>query len=91
LKGQPDKERQHALDLYAIVGMMTEAEYERARELGTIHLGNEHVGRSHTIVRDQFANRTAGGVLRLREHPLFREDFLLEDFMGVLAEIFPSG
>jgi hypothetical protein len=87
-EGERDKERQHALDLYAIVGMMTEAEYERARELGTIHAGNEHVGRSRTIVRDRFANRTAGGILRLREHSLFREDLLLGDFMEVLGEVF---
>jgi hypothetical protein len=91
LRGQQDKERQHALDLYAVVGMMTEAEYERARELGTAYAGNEYVGRARAIVREQFASRTAVGVLRLREHPLFREDFLLEDFLGVLAEIFPGG
>jgi len=90
VKGQQDKERQHALDLYAIVGMMAEAEYERARELSTVHAGNDHVGRARVIVRDQFATRTANGMLRLREHPLFRPDFLLEDFMEVLAEIFPS-
>jgi hypothetical protein len=31
------------------------------------------------------------GVLRLREHTLFREGFLLDDFMSVLGEIFPGG
>jgi len=91
VKGEHDKERQHALDLYAIVGMMTEEEYDRAKELGAAHGGNEHVGRARAIVREQFASRTAAGVLRLREHPLFRDDFQLEDFMGVLGEIFPSG
>jgi hypothetical protein len=91
LKGQPDKEQQHALDLYAIVGMMTEGEYERAGELATIHRGNEHVVRARAIVWDQFASRTAGGTLRLREHPLFRDAFLLDDFLNVLPEIFPSG
>jgi hypothetical protein len=91
LKGEQEKEKQHALDLYSIVGMMTETEYERAREWGTIHAGDEHVGRARAIVRDQFANRTAGGVLRLREHALFREEFMLGDFVGVLGEIFPSG
>jgi hypothetical protein len=75
LRGQQDKERQHALDLYAVVGMMTEPEYERARELGTVHAENEHVGRARAIVRDQFGNRTAGGVLRLREHPLAGRTF----------------
>ncbi|MCC6418483.1 MAG: hypothetical protein IT429_09600 [Gemmataceae bacterium] len=87
---EQDKERQHAIDLYAIVGMMTESEYERAKELGTAHAANEHVGRARAIVRDYFAGRTESGVLRLREHPLFREDFLLEDFISVLGEIYPS-
>jgi hypothetical protein len=41
-------------------------------------------------VRDHFTDRTAVGVLRLREHPLFRDEFLLDDFMSVLGEIFPS-
>jgi hypothetical protein len=91
LKGQQDKERQHALDLYAVAGMMTETEYDWAKASGAAHSGNEHVGRSREIVRTQFASETATGVLRLREHPLFRDDFQLEDFMGVLGEIFPSG
>jgi hypothetical protein len=88
---EQDKERQHAIDLYAIVGMMTEPEYERAKELGTAHAGNEHVVRSRAIVGDLFAGRTAGGTLRLREHPLFREDLLVDDFISVLGEIFRGG
>lgn len=85
------KERQHAIDLYTIVGMMTEEEYEHAKELGTTHAGNEHVGRARMIVQERFASPTALGVLRLREHPLFRSDLRLEDFMGVLGEVFPGG
>jgi hypothetical protein len=90
-KGQTDKERHHALDLYTIVGMMTEEEYERAKELGLAYASHEHVERSRTIVRDHFAGRTALGVLRLREHALYRAEFLLGDFLNVLGEIFPSG
>ena len=86
-----DKERQHALDLYAIVGMMTEEEHDRAHELGVAGGGNEYVRRARAIVHDQFASRTAVGVLRLREHPLYRDDFQLDDFIAVLGEIFPSG
>jgi hypothetical protein len=87
-KRQGVKERHHALDLYTVVGMMTEKEYDRAKELGTAHAGNEHVARARAIVRDHFASRTAVGMLRLREHELFREDFRLDEFMGVLREIF---
>jgi hypothetical protein len=83
-----DLGRHHALDLYTIVGMMTEEEYERAKELEVAHAGNEHVARACAIVRDHFASRTALGALRLQEHQLFREDFLVDDFMSVLREIF---
>ena len=84
-----DQGRHHALDLYSIVGMMTEGEYERAKELGTVHAADARVKRSGAIVREHFANKTAIGALRLREHALFREAFVLDDFVGVLAEIFP--
>jgi hypothetical protein len=89
-KGYPDKDlgRHHALDLYTIVGMMTEQEYERAKELGAVHAADTHVRRACAIVRDHFASTIGVGVLRLREHKLFREQFLLEEFMSVVAEIF---
>ncbi len=90
MEKERDKERQHAIDVYAIVGMMTEEEYERGKALGLSMRGNEHVGRARRIVRDQFGSRTAAGVLRLREHPLFGDDFQLDEFMGVLGEIFPD-
>lgn len=90
-KGETDKERHHALDLYTIVGMMTEDEYERAKELGVAQAESPHVERARSIVRAHFATRTAIGVLRLQEHDLYREGFLLDEFMSVLAEIFPSG
>jgi hypothetical protein len=85
-----DQGRHHALDLYTIVGMMTEGEYERAKELGAAHAADGRVRRACAIVQDHFAGRTAVGVLRLREHTLFREEFLLEEFSSVLGEIFPA-
>jgi hypothetical protein len=89
--GELDKARHHALDLYTIVGIMTEEEYERAKELGVIHASDEHVLRARAIVGDRFSARTAVGTLRIQEHQLFRDAFLLDEFMSVLAEIFPRG
>jgi hypothetical protein len=88
-KGETGKARQHALDLYTVVGIMTEEEYQRAVELGEAHAGDKHVERARAITRDHFSGRTAIGALRLREHELYREEFQLDDFMTVLAEIFP--
>jgi hypothetical protein len=89
-KEDEDKDlgRHHALDLYTIVGMMTEQEYERAKELGAAHSANEFVRQACAIVRNHFGGNTAVGVLRLREHKLFREEFLLDEFVSVLGEIF---
>jgi hypothetical protein len=111
-RGQEDKQRQHALDLYTIVGMMTEKEFQRAKELGAAYATDEHVRRACAIVRGHFPGRPfsppipgapwtqrlverghylgtgAMGILRIQEHPLFRKEFLLEEFTNVLAEIF---
>jgi hypothetical protein len=87
---QKDVGRHHALDLYTIVGMMTEGEYERARQAGRERATDPHVQRACAIVRGHFAARNQLGVIRLREHPLFRPDFALEEFMAVVREILPG-
>jgi hypothetical protein len=86
-----DLGRHHALDAYAIVGMMTEPEYERARRIGAEHSGNPNIERARAIVRDDFTTETGAGILRMREHRLFRPDFQMDQFRQVLLEIFPDG
>ncbi|MBL8792317.1 MAG: hypothetical protein JNM56_00280 [Planctomycetia bacterium] len=83
-----DLGRHHALDLYTIIGMMTEEEYEAARRLAQDHAGDANVQKAHEIVREDFASDTNPGVVRLREHPLFRPAFLVPDFLGTLKDIF---
>jgi len=83
-----DVGRHHALDIYAIVGMMTESEYERAKMFGATDKGGEHVERARGIVREDFAHETRTGLLRIREHPLFRSTFQLREFIEVLQEVF---
>ncbi len=91
-KGDTNKDlgRHHALDIYAIVGMMTEAEFERARRLGVEGRRERHVERARAIVGADFSSPTAVGLLRLREHPLFGDHFMTGDLMSVLAELFPA-
>lgn len=86
-----DLGRHHALDAYTIVAMMTEPEYERARRIGAEQSGNSNVQRARAIVREDFASETGMGILRLREHRLFRTDFQLDQFRQVLREVFPGG
>ncbi len=87
---QKDVGRHHAMDTYRIVGMMTEPEYEETIALGQKHQTDPRVIRVQQIVRDHFAERTALGMLRLREHNLFREEFQVNDFGAVLSEVFPA-
>lgn len=83
-----DLGRHHALDVYNIVGMMTEAEYDRAKRLADECRTDPHYVRVCQVVSAEFTARTAPGVLRLMEHRLFREDFRLEEFVATLSDVF---
>jgi hypothetical protein len=79
-KEDADKDlgRHHSLDVYTIVGLMTEREYERARRIGAEMSAHPHVVRARGIVREDFSLETSGGILRMREHRLFKPDFQLD-------------
>jgi predicted nucleotidyltransferase len=83
-----DLGRHHALDLYAVVAMHTESEYQESLRLGNLYGKNRHVKTARGIIRSDFAEPTSVGVIRLREHPLFRAEFPVSDFLTVLAEVF---
>jgi hypothetical protein len=90
LDANKDLGRHHALDAYAVVGMMTEPEYDRARMLAAQSRADPHFARVREVVAAEFASPTMLGVLRLREHRLFRDDFRLAEFTAVLGEIFSA-
>jgi hypothetical protein len=85
---EKDVGRHHVMDLYRIVAMMTETEYEDAITLGRSYRGDYRLERARRIVADHFDTPAALGVLRLREHQLFLPDFPLGDFIAVLKEVF---
>ena len=89
-KDDADKDlgRHHALDLYAIVAMHTESEYQESLRLGNLYGKDGHVETAREILRSDFAEPTSIGVIRLREHPLFRQAFPVSDFLAVLGEVF---
>ena len=80
--------RHHALDLYAIVAMHAESEYQESLRLGNLYGKDAHVETAREIIRSDFAEPTSIGAIRLREHPLFRPEFPVPDFLAVLREIF---
>lgn len=89
-KGDANKDlgRHHALDAYTIVGMMTEPEFDRARSLAEACRTDPHFVRVCDVVAGDFADGTAIGMLRMREHRLFREEFRVEEYAATLREIF---
>ena len=77
----------HALDLYRIVAMLTEGEYEIVRGLADIHRDEEHVRTASKLVEEHFSGTTTLGVLRIREHPLFHERMEIGRFIEEIKEL----
>ncbi len=78
----------HARDADTIVGMMRSAEYDRARLLAAWSRPEPHFLQACDTVAADFSGPIAPGMLRLREHRLFRSGFRLDEFADILAEIF---
>ena len=68
--------------------MQVESDYRESLRLGDLYVGDSHVETARGIIRSEFAEPTSIGVIRLREHPLFRPEFPVPDFLAVLGEIF---
>ncbi len=80
--------RYHALDLYAVVAMMTEPEWEDALRLGGKHAEMPMVVEAGSIVRGHFAARTSKGVIRMRESPYYRQELQLDKFLTAINSLF---
>jgi len=85
---ESDLGRHHAMDLYRIVAMMNEPEYRQACQLTELYSRDKRVRRAQGIVATDFSTTSSLGVLRLKEHSLFREDLQVDAFVGVLKELF---
>lgn len=78
--------RHHAFDLYATIAMMTEAEWEECLRLKQKHKDAPRVIEAHHIAADLFADTTAIGALRLREHIRSTGYNLSEERLNVFLE-----
>lgn len=83
-----DSGRHHAMDLYRVVALMTEPEYQRTLELGHAYAQDSRVERARSIVATDFDTPTSLGMLRLQEHKLYRDGFQIAEFTSVLREVF---
>ncbi len=80
--------RHHALDVYRLVAMLTEAELELFRKLRREHRDNAAVKRAAEIVAEIFAATTGRGALRMREHELATAEMQVERMLELLGELF---
>ena len=82
-----DLGRHHALDVFRIVAMLTEAERDQVHVNLSAFAGDVQVCSCVDLVRSAFASPTAPGVLAMREHPLWQNDQQLTAFLETLLEI----
>lgn len=82
-----DHARHHALDLYTLVALATESEWEASLELRERYAKDASVQAAAAIVQEYFRDGSALGVLRLREHPQYRPDLDLPGFLDAIHEL----
>jgi hypothetical protein len=68
--------------------LLTEPEYQRAKDLAAEHGPNQYVARARQILADDFRDDSAIGILRLKEHPLYRPTFPAAEMADALRDIF---
>jgi len=82
--------RKHAIDLYTLVALMTEAEYEASRELSKRYQETPEGNEASRIVAELFSTESGGGVLRMKEHGTLPATANIAAFLDVLGEFFPN-
>jgi hypothetical protein len=79
----------HAMDLYGIIAMTTEQEWNEAKQFRLKYGNVPEVQEASRIVNGLFGSRTTKGVLAIRENPYFQQSFEIDDFIFNLNELFP--
>ena len=89
--GDADKEfgRYHALDLYSVIAMMTEPEWEESLRFRDANAGTQMPLEAGKIVSQHFATPTSPGILRMRESKYFRPALQVDDFIAAIRKLFP--
>jgi hypothetical protein len=86
--GDRESASKHAADLYQILALTTEVEWEAAKRLRLQHSLNPSVQKAEEIVREQFTASEQLGVIRLREYSSFFRQVIPTDFSSILTELF---
>lgn len=85
-----DYGRYHALDLYAVLATMSEAEWDRANDLRKLHGADPVIRKATAITHRYFSSLDSEGMIRMRESPYCRKELQLEDFCTAICELFST-
>jgi hypothetical protein len=84
-KGRGEK---HALDLYTLIGLLTEEEYERTLRLRNRFQETPEGKAAREVVASLFATMESEGTIRLRQNPNAHPQMDTAGFLNILQEIF---
>ena len=79
----------HALDLYTVLALMNETEWDLAQSLRAQYSANPMIVEAAAIIDQYFSSRTALGVIRIQESPYYRKELKLAEFINALRDLFP--
>lgn len=85
---EKDLGRHHAIDIFRIVAMLTEADAEDCSQSVAIHAENAQLKSCAALVSSDFSADTAPGILAMRSHELWQHDEQLEVFIETIKGLF---
>jgi hypothetical protein len=83
-----DHGRHHALDMYTIVALMTEEDWDSSVGMFAAHRGDPKIEEACGLIDKLFGSELDFGVLRLKENPYYRPEFQIADFLKALRDLF---
>ena len=83
-----DMGRHHALDLYRIVAMLTEAEFAEVGKRVEANKADEQLVSCREVALRDFMDEASDGVRAMKQHKLWRETDNLQAFFDALRDIF---
>ena len=78
----------HALDVYATIAMMTEPDWEQAKEMAKANADSEIGREARRIVFEMFDSLTSQGLLGIRANPYCSDQLQLPEFIELIRELF---
>ena len=83
-----DYGRHHALDMYSVVALMTEEDWDSSVAMYAEHRGDPKIEEACGLIDKLFGSELDFGVLRLKESAYYRPEFQVEEFLKALRDLF---